>query len=355
MLKLSKHMTFVFQVVVHLAAAGIVLAGPWTGAAADESSRKFRTFSLYMENDVIAGDDDQYTNGLKLAWSRYGLSELPKDAWTHRWLYPAVRKLGFGDGEDSEKALTFSIGQNIYTPRDIASEELVRDDRPYAGITYMEIGFHRKSNFRMHTLGLCAGIVGPHSYAEQFQTVGHDVLNNDTPRGWDHQLEDEPILGLIYDYKHKLAASGMGKGVGGDVIFNVGAGLGNALTYAEMALMARYGWNIPFDCGDFPIHPATCFNAELREFSGDGPRRIGVHLFLSAGSRLVMRDIFLDGNTFRDSHSVDKEPVVGMFSGGVGLVYGKFKTVLAYITRTKAFETQQHRDVYGSISFSFQY
>lgn len=337
-----------------LAVAGILGMGPHGEARA--SSEDFRSFSLYMENDAIVGDDDQYTNGLKLTWSRYGLTELPEHAWLHRWLYPVVRKLGFDDPDVSEFALTASIGQSIYTPRDIESPELVRDDRPYAGITYGEIGFHKRFPRRMDTLGICVGIVGPHSYAEEVQSFAHDLLNSREPNGWDNQLEDEPVINLIYDRKYKLFAKGVGEGLGGDVIVNGGGTLGNAMTNANMGISGRFGWDIPSDFGNFPIQPATCFHAELKDFAANGlRRRFGVHLFVSAATTLVLHDILLDGNTFRDSHGVDKEPVVFSFGGGIAVVYRKVKFVISYITRTKSFETQRHRDVYGSVCCSFQY
>ena len=120
--------------------------------------------------------------------------------------------------------------------------------------------------------------------------------------------------------------------------------------------MMRYGWHIPEDCGNFPIQPATCFNAELGQASCRLQEdRFGAHLFLSAGSQVILHNIFLDGNTFRDSHRVDKKPFVGIFMGGIGLVAKKTKTVFAYVVRTKSFATQDNPEVFGSISFSFQY
>ena len=314
------------------------------------------TFNLYMENDTIAGDDDQYTNGLKLTWSRFGLSELPGDAWLHKWLYPVVRPLGFDRMDGSEKALTFSVGQNIYTPDDIRQTDLVKADRPYAGITYIELGFHKRVDNHMHTLGLCGGIVGPDSYAEEMQSAFHEVINSSDPQGWDNQLENEPVLNLIYDYKKKLFATGLQSGLGNDIIFNTGGVIGNAMTFYNIGLLYRWGWNIPADCGNFPIQPASCFNAEVEEKMCLNPQgRYGVHLFFSANGRAVLRDIFLDGNTFRDSHSVDKKPFVGTFMGGIGFVGGPIKTVLAYVYQTKSFDGQKDPQVFGSLSFSYRY
>jgi hypothetical protein len=320
----------------------------------ESMDQNFRRFSLYFENDVFAGVDNQYTNGLKLTWSRYGLSRLPDDALFHRWLYPIAKRLGFSHLE-SEKTLTFSLGQNIYTPNDIETIELIKDDRPYAGVTYAEIGFHRKFHNQMHTFGFCFGIVGPHSYAKEVQTFAHEVLNDTAPGGWDHQLKDEPIFCIIYDYKRKIFAAGINDGIGGDVILSAGGGLGTARIFFNTGISFRYGWNVPNDCGNFPIQPATCFNAELKNGTCNLHNRLGVHLFTSFYGQAILREIFLDGNLFQDSHSVDKKPVVGYFMGGLGIIFGKLKTVFAIVEHTRSFETQDEREVFGSINLSLDY
>ena len=192
--------------------------------------------------------------------------------------------------------------------------------------------------------------------AEQIQTKAHTLFGSDEINGWDHQLEDEPVFCLIYDYKRKIYENNINAGLGSDIVVNAGGGLGTSQTYLSAGIMGRYGWRIPLDCGNFPIQPATCFNAELRQASCHLQRdRFGLHFFLSAGSQLVFRNIFLDGNTFRDSHSVDKKPLVGIFMGGIGLVVKRTKTVFAYVVRTKSFDTQPDPEVYGSISFSVNF
>jgi len=314
------------------------------------------TFSLYLENDAFIGEDDQYTNGIKLTWSRFGLSRLPDDAWLHKWLYPAVRPFGFDAADGSEKALTISIGQNIFTPDDIKEEQLIRDDRPYAGFTYIEAGFHKRRPHHMHTLGLCVGIVGPAAYAENLQSALHDVINSNGVKGWDNQLKNEPVLGLVYDYKKRLLAPNRHMGFGNDLIFSTGGNVSNVLTAYNISLLYRWGWNIPADYGNFPIQPASCFNGEIEKELCLKPKdRFGAHIFVSAHGRAVLHNIFLDGNTFRDSHSVDKKPFVGTFLGGLGFNTGRFKTVIAYVYQTKEFDTQNDEQVFGSLTFSFRY
>ena len=78
-------------------------------------------------------------------------------------------------------------------------------------------------------------------------------------------------------------------------------------------------------------------------------------MFAATTGRLVLRDIFLDGNTFSDSHHVDKELLVGDFVIGASLVYRKFKFSYAQVLRTAEFEAQNSGHNFGSISISYTY
>ena len=69
----------------------------------------------------------------------------------------------------------------------------------------------------------------------------------------------------------------------------------------------------------------------------------------------MLRNIFLDGNTFRDSHRVDKKPVVGDFMAGVNLSTANAQLSFAYVFRSKEYETQTKAQEFGSINFSFSY
>ncbi|MFB0409990.1 lipid A-modifier LpxR family protein, partial [Xanthomonas euvesicatoria] len=76
------------------------------------------------------------------------------------------------------------------------------------------------------------------------------------------------------------------------------------------------------------------------------------HLFVTTDARWVIRDITLDGNTFRNSHSVDKRPFVGDVGYGLAVMYGRWKFALARYHRTREFDTQRETPVYGSFTIS---
>ncbi len=334
-----------------------MLACPFLSKAESLPDDDLNTFSIYVENDYFGGSDGGYTNGLKLTWSSPIKDQYPKDVWPHRWLYPLVKHIPFEKKPDKKRNITFAFGQNIYTPEDIESEDIVEDDRPYAGITYLSLGFHSRTERHMDTIEVSIGLVGPSSYAEECQKAVHKVFDDIQPKGWDNQLNNEPVLEIVYEYKKKIIQSGVGTGFGNDLILNTGGGLGNALIYYNIGLSYRIGWNMPNDFGIFPIRPTSSFNGG---FDDKDPRysqknKFGVQLFFSTEGRAVLHNIFLDGNTFTNSHSVNKKPVVGDFMVGLNLCQGRAQLSFAYVFRSREYETQSKAQKFGSINFSVSY
>ena len=330
---------------------------PSLSHAEESSGKDLNTFSFYLENDYFGGGDGEYSNGLKLTWSSAIKDQYPKDVWPHRWLYPLLKHVPFEKYPDRKKNITFSFGQNIFTPEDIEAEDVVKDERPYAGITYMSVGFHSRLERQMDTVEVSMGLVGPGSYAEECQKAVHGIFDDIQPNGWDNQLDNELVLEIMYEHKKKITQSGIGSGFGYDLILNTGAGLGNALIYYNLGLAYRIGWNIPNDFGILPIRTVSSFNGsvENNDSGSSQYRKLGAQLFISAEGRAILHNIFLDGNTFSDSHSVNKKPVVGDLMAGLNISMGNAQLRFAYVFRSKEYETQTKAQKFGSINFSFSY
>jgi lipid A 3-O-deacylase len=333
-----------------------VLLFPKTSFSEDIREKDLDTFSFYLENDYFAGSDSNYTSGVKLTWSSAIRDDYP-DVWPNRWFYPLIKFLPFEQSTDRRKNISISLGQNIYTPVDIEEEDVVEDDRPYAGISYMSFGFHNRFKRDMDTLELVLGIVGPDSYAEECQKEVHNIFDDIEPKGWDNQLNNEPVLNIVYEHKKKITQSGVDGGLGHDLILNTGGALGNAMIFYNLGLNLRVGWNLPDDFGNYPIRPASAINAG---FDTKDPRYtpqndIGIYLFAATEGRAVVHNIFLDGNTFTDSHSVDSKPVVADCMGGIGFIVGPTQIYFAYVYRTKEFDEQKDPMKFGSFNVSVSF
>jgi hypothetical protein len=78
-------------------------------------------------------------------------------------------------------------------------------------------------------------------------------------------------------------------------------------------------------------------------------------LFAGAEGRAVVRNIFLDGNSFRNSRSVDKRPFVGDLQFGGVLLWNNVRLSYTQVLRTREFETQGKKDNFGSLAVSVQF
>jgi hypothetical protein len=326
-----------------------------TPLAQAEGVTSFDTLTVYWENDAYAGKDGDYTNGLKLSLStpyktdRTG-PNLP--AWT----YPLINLLPFVNDPESLRAVSVSIGQDIYTPEDTDRKDLIEDDRPYAGIIYVSTGFHNKKDGRKNSWELMIGIVGPHSYAEDLQNWTHDSIHSRRARGWDNQLKDELLVEAVYETQWRQYQSG-GEGFGFDVIPHMGGRIGNMNIYANTGAEARLGWGLPGNFGTCPIRTGCeTDSASFDQETGIPAKvRTGFHIFTSVDVRAVLWDITLDGNTYKDSHSVDKLNIVADLMAGVGMEYSRIRAAYFYIYRTKQFRSQDRNQIFGAINISYSY
>lgn len=333
----------------------LILFAPVAAQASDSANPWIST--LYFENDLFVGSDNDYTNGIKYSIITPDLSPTAprrKTAKIPMVVLDFVRSLPLirNSAEETDHKLELAIGQNMYTPRDTSRFDLIRDDRPYAGYLYVSSAFHRRSDLgqlqsQMDTLEVQLGMVGPSSLAEDAQKFVHRVRGFQRPNGWDHQLKDEPGVNLIFERKWLLHPDFAGP-LGVDAILHAGAALGNVMTYVNTGIEVRGGWNVPRSFGVSLIRPAgSTWN---NDHSG-----LSLYLFGAVNAKAVALDIFLDGNNFRDSHSVKKEPLIADSSAGVTLSYEKLTVSLAQNFRTREFRQQQKSHSFASLVFSYAF
>lgn len=329
----------------------LLLAGSLRAAGENDFSAfrfRHRTLSIVSENDkYFAGTDRHYTNGFKLTWlGETNLNEsrefVQQAAGLIPWLDP--------EHTDWHYKVGFALGHNTYTPVDTDTSTPLPQDRPYAGWLYGSLLLHAQLDNQLRLIELSLGVIGPSALGKQFQNTWHDVINVPHAEGWAHQLHDEPGLQLSWERRYRtwqwLAADGSPFGV--DLVLRHRVTLGNVATHLAGGAGLRLGWHLPPDFGADLIRPGGGNTP-----NEGGPARFSAYVYASGEVRAVARDIFLDGNTWRAGPSVDKRPVVADLSLGFVLAWPRFQLAYTQNYRTKDFYGQAHRDVFGSIGFSF--
>ncbi len=302
--------------------------------------------SLSIENDLFGGGkDENYTSGVRLTYFDIETA-----------MPPMIDKLADAIPTfdiNSTTSTFFSIGQNIYTPRNIRISANQPNDRPWAGWLYGSIGLTTVTNDHLDELEFTAGIVGPESLAEQSQKFIHKhIANSSSPKGWDNQLELEPGLILsaqrrwpawytknIADFRLRIEPS-------------INLSLGNVYTYAGTGATVTFG---PFKnrLQDTPprVRPAMAGTG----FFDTPDNKFSWYLFAGLDGRAMARNIFLDGNTFKNGPSVDKKYLVGDANAGLAFTYDDYRLAYTLNYRSKEFDGQDNPSIFGSVTLSTRF
>lgn len=302
--------------------------------------------SVSIENDNFGGNSDRYyTSGVRLTYFNANI-HVP----------PVIDKLADHvptfDLNDSTSTF-YTLGQNIYTPQNIKLSEQPEDDRPWAAFLYGSVGLATEThneNFPSHVdeLEFTFGVIGPQSLGEQAQKLVHKyVTNSPEPKGWDNQLDFEP--GLVFSWQRRVpyALAFEAPFFAARVEPNFSISVGNVYTYAGAGATLVLGSSNNQDTPPRvrPSAPGTGTFSHNKD-------ELNWQIFAGVDARLVGRNIFLDGNTFSDSHSVDKKPIVGDASAGVSLTYNDYRLSYSLNARSKEFNGQDQESIYGSVTLT---
>lgn len=329
---------------------------------------------LYWENDggyhIPGGTDRHYTNG-------FGFSIAGQTDWSDT----ASNWMLMGQSHDettSQSAFGVLVGQEMYTPSDLQRVPPDPDDWPYAG--YLYGGFFLQRQAQVNAAGIDAvfdhfqidiGVVGNSSQADELQRAVHRAIDDERPQGWEGQLEDELTLQTTYRRKWRTTLAGPGsnssselgqnsaadfnhQGVSLQLIPRIEARLGTVYVDATLGAMLRAGFNLGDDFGPGFLHDPSAASANLPKDDWS------IYAFADASARVVGHNLFLDGGTFKNGPSVDKEAVVGQLAGGFALGYrfengNRIGLNYGIWWQTAQAETRSDGDLWGQLALTAQW
>ena len=309
---------------------------------ASEHEWEYERFNFYFENDLFSSTDYGYSYGGKISQLMY------RPEAKSEWL-----KIPFISNINRANFISFALTQQIFTPDDLNATELIVDDRPYAGWLYFELGLHQSSAEQLDSLSIQIGVVGPSSGMEKMQIFVHEQLDSSVAKGWDNQLNDE--LGIQVNYQRKWRyLNQFAWGMDSSLVPYLGVELGNIAIKANAGALFRIGWNVPEDFGSNSIDEGGENGIPIRtQCLCPVSKPFSLTLSVAGGGTYVARDIFLDGNTFTDSHSVDKKEFKGYVSIGVSTRYKNYNLDYIQTCHSAQFESKKPTHSIGSFIFSY--
>ena len=321
-----------------LGVAALALATP---ALAEDGTEK-GTLSILFENDIFYNSDHDYTNGVLI-----GYTTAPQD--TPDWAVNWARWLPFF-AQNGDVRTRYALGQDIFTPSDLKDKDPPLTQRPYAGFLYGAFGLADDTGTNLDQLQVTLGVVGPASLAEETQKFVHNLINDRDPQGWSTQLRDEPGLIIEYERSMKLIPPQSVLGLVFDVEPHYGIAVGNVYDYVNAGGMARLGFNLPKDYGPLRIEPSLPGSGF---FQSTG--LIGGYIFVGADGRAIARNLFLDGNSWQPSRSVDKLNLVGDVEMGAAVTFRAFELSFTHVIRSREYATQKAADQFGAVNLAVRF
>ncbi|MBX2885883.1 MAG: lipid A deacylase LpxR family protein [Granulosicoccus sp.] len=308
---------------------------PLTASAASDQER---WFSFSFDNDIFAGTDGGYTNGLYVSW--YDLPDSTLNIENTPWRY-RLQMFLTGADDRGESVFTTNFGQSMITPTDITREVPDENDIPYAGLIFWQgsVLFGRGEVTDFATLFL--GVVGPLSLAEQAQTFIHSVTGSDKPRGWDFQLHNEPLVSVRYGRFWQTVHRSIGN-VEYDIVTGAQGGIGNFMSLLGADIYFRLGLKLDSSYSLLALSSGR----EINPTAHSG----GWFVYAGAVAQYVFNNVLFDGNTFRDSPSVSREPWVNTYTAGVATSNKNWGISFSFSNSGGAHADDIGRQKYGSLT-----
>jgi len=309
---------------------------------AEEKLFELETFNYSMENDADVNTDFGYTHGARIGLLFYRGDT--RDSWLN---------IPFTSSQNSNNFISFTYANQMFTPYDLDETQIIKDDRPYAGYSYIEIALHQTTQTNLDSLTLQTGIVGASAGMESLQSLLHEYIDARDAAGWSNQLDNQFIIQLNYMHKWRLEYSNI---FGMDSILTpyAGANLGNASIKVSGGALYRIGFNIPNDFGMNSMNEGSFSSlpTESKAIVND-PSKWSLFLNLSAGTNLVARDIFLD-----DWWEIDRNYFNAYGAVGVTARYKKFSIDYQHNYYTKDYEQRglyKEYKGYGSLIVTYNF
>ncbi len=312
------------------APAALAQAAPGPGLPAPDDGS---IYTIRLENDVTGTTDRYYTSGEQLGWTG------PTGVVPGFIARAGHAVLGAGD-----QRVSIDISQSIFTPANTQLNPPNPDDRPYAATLLLTGQLIQDTEFYRTRIGVQAGVLGPDAGGEIVQNGFHDIIGNNTNKGWDYQLDNRPELNFFVDRTWRIPLVSLvnlpalnAAPIGIDVLPDLTGFVGTEEIYAQAGAILRLGQGLQDDFGAGRIMPGLTGGDAYNRDSG-----FAWYFFGGVDGQAVAYNTLLSGNSFSSSGpSVDTLPLVAEFEMGLAVIYHGVRVTFSQTWQTHEFASQQ--------------
>ena len=318
-----------------------------------QNTAKGSWYTLSAENDafgVLHHSDNGYSNGISYSWGHVGFDAFDTLAMP-QWIRAISTWTWLNDGSNKDYAIAYGVAQGMYTPEEIEDPELNPDDRPYAGTLLWKPEINSIATHYANNMGLTLGVVGPASLAEYSQKITHKLIGAAEPQGWEHQIGNEPVFRVEAERIQRLGNISLTDTTIVDVLAIGEAAVGNLKSDIGGGLGLRIGNTLNNNFAFY--HPLA--GRAANTFAAERTNRFSWQFVASVYGSYVFNDITLDGNTFKDSHSVELIHEQAFVSLSAACSWYNWGIIFSTQRGTEQFEGQPDITNFGALSVTYNH
>lgn len=179
-----------------------------------------RYIRLHYENDFFTDDDKYYSQGINAEF----VHPIFNDFFLHKILVSGK--------ELRQNGIAFE--HNGFTPTTINSDSILYGDRPYAATLTARVfsmSYHPGLKARI-TSSFSFGVIGPAAGGKAMQSTIHQWIDDDQPKGWQHQIQNDILLNYnvaleknLLQIPDRFLLNGLASGQIGTLTTKLGTGL----------------------------------------------------------------------------------------------------------------------------------
>ncbi len=309
------------------------------------SAAEYDWVSTTLDNDLFVGTDNGYTNGIYVSLFETGQKAgvKPDNDWLVNpliWSMPEVKGRSVIN--------SYMFGQTMITPSDINIVDPDQNEIPYSALLAVNNSYVTYDSSVADLVSTTVGIVGPLALGEETQSLIHRIIGSDDPQGWDTQLENE----LVFQFSRaRLWRTWVSENKKFDLLVKAETNLGTISSDINAGATFRYGKGLDDSY-------VTSIYSSSRVINPSAINR-GWYVFSRISSGYTFNQIYTDGNTFRNSRSIDYEKEFVELSLGFTYSWEKysisFSVTDANILQSGVEkETLQNLTQYGSLTFAWK-
>lgn len=151
-----------------------------------------RYVRLHYENDFFTNDDKYYSQGIA--------AEFVHPVFNKFFLSRILIK-----GKEQQQ-MGIAVEHNGFTPTTINSDSILFGDRPYAATLTARVfsmSYHAKWQTRIAS-SFSFGVIGPAAGGKAMQSTIHQWINDDQPKGWQNQIQNDIVLNYRFEVEKNL-------------------------------------------------------------------------------------------------------------------------------------------------------